>query len=255
MDMTILTRRLGKVVFLTINRPAEHNALNRVLLDELNQALDGAEADSAIRAVVLEGQPGTFCTGMDFGPMVSGEAPARAEIEEGARLYFRTLRRFASTSKIVVAKVDGKVQAGGVGLVAASDFAICSAVSTFRLSEALLGLLPINLMPFLVRRVGMQKAYWMTLTTQEVNAADARQFGLVDEVAPQVDSSLRRFLMRAERIPEDTVVATKELFAKLLPIPDGFEAMACERLAAMVDNPQNISRIQEFMREGLWQRP
>src|SRR5438067_329197 len=120
---TILVRSSGKVVTVTLNRPREHNALNRTALEEIHAALDAAEADAAVRAIVIEGRPGTFCTGLDFLEVMSGQ-PSREGIEDGARLYFRTLERFTRCPKVVVAKIDGDVRAGGVGLVAASDFAI-----------------------------------------------------------------------------------------------------------------------------------
>lgn len=250
---SILVRSSAKVLTIVLHRVREHNALNGAVLDEINAALDQAEADAAIRAVIVEGQQGVFCTGMDFSEVLSGP-PGREAIEAGARLYFRTLKRFTESPKIVVAKVDGRVQAGGVGLVAASDFAVASERSTFQLSEAVLGLMPANLMPFLVRRIGYQQSYLLTLTARQIDARRAAEISLVDEVAAQPEENLRRFLVRMEHVPAKTVGSIKGYFRKLLPLADS-EQLAVAQIADMLGDAENLARIAELMREGVWQRP
>jgi polyketide biosynthesis enoyl-CoA hydratase PksH len=249
---SILVRPSGKVLTVVLNRPREHNALNREMLEEMHAALDAAEADGAVRAVVIEGQPGTFCTGLDFAEVMSAQ-PGREELEAGARLYFRTLERFTQSPKMIVTKIDGQVRAGGVGLVAASDFAICSERSSFQLSEAILGLMPANLMPFLVRRVGFQHAYRLTLSAQQIDARRAAEIALVDEAAPRLEESLRRFLIRIEHVPAKTVDAIKKYFRKLLPLPADSERLAVAQIADLLEDKENLARIMEFMQQGLWQ--
>ncbi len=249
---SILVRSSGRVVTVVLNRLARHNALNRSLLEEIHAAMDTAEADPAVRAIVIEGQPGTFCTGMDFEEVMSGQ-PGRETIEAGASLYFRVLQRFAESPKIVAVKIDGRVQAGGVGLVAASDFAVCSERSTFQLSEAVLGLMPANLMPFLLRRIGYQQSYLLTLTARQIDARRAAEISLVDEVSTHPDESLRRFLIRLEHVPSKTVDSIKSYFRKILPLPADSERLAVAQIAEMLGDPVNMARIAELMQQGVWQ--
>src|SRR5205823_1720022 len=116
---------VGKLLAVTLARPERHNAINRRLLEELHAALDQAEADPQVRIIALEGQPGVFCTGLDFEAFADG-APNRDAVADTARLYYRTLLRFRQCPKLVACRIDGRVQAGGVGLVAACDYALCS---------------------------------------------------------------------------------------------------------------------------------
>jgi polyketide biosynthesis enoyl-CoA hydratase PksH len=250
---SILVRSSGKVVTLTLNRPREHNALNRAMLEEIQAAMDAAESDAPVRAIVVEGQAGTFCTGLDFQNVLASRSD-RATVEAGARLYFRTLERFSRSSKIVAVRVDGRVQAGGVGLVAASDFAVCSERSIFQLSEAVLGLMPANLMPFLVRRIGYQQSYLLTLTARVIDARRAAEISLVDEVSAAPEENLRRFLVRLEHVPAKTVDAIKGYFRRLLPLPADSERLAVSQIADMLGDSENLARIAELMREGVWQR-
>jgi polyketide biosynthesis enoyl-CoA hydratase PksH len=250
---SILVRSSGKVVTVTLNRPREHNALNPAMLEEIQAAMDAAESDAAVRAIVVEGQAGTFCTGLDFQNVLAG-ASDRETVEAGARLYFRTLERFSRSPKIVAAKVDGRVQAGGVGLVAASDFAVCSERSTFQLSEAVLGLMPANLMPFLVRRIGYRQSYMLTLTARTIDARRAAEISLVDEVSAAPEENLRRFLVRLEHVPAKTVDSIKGYFRRLLPLPADSERLAVGQIADMLGDSENLARIAELMREGVWQR-
>lgn len=92
------------------------------------------------------------------------------------------MRQLAESSKIIVAKVQGKVNAGGIGLVAGSDLVVADNEASFALSELLFGLLPAMVLPFLIQRVGLQRAKLLALTTQPIQAAEAQRWGLVDEI-------------------------------------------------------------------------
>jgi polyketide biosynthesis enoyl-CoA hydratase PksH len=246
----IVVSREGRRLRLRLDRPGQRNSINPGLLAELNAALDEAEAAEGLRSVVLEGQAGYFCTGMDFGALVGGAARSRPEVEEAARLYYQTLRRLSLTSKIVICLVDGLAQAGGVGLLAASDYVISAERSTFRLSEALFGLLPCSVLPFLLRRTGFHKAYWLTLTAQQVDARAAHALGLVDEVDDDLDGALRRFSLKAERVPEKTVGRMKDYFRRLWHLSERAEDEAVAEITDLLGDEENIRRIAEFVEHG-----
>ena len=92
------------------------------------------------------------------------------------QMYMDTLRRITLFSKVVISCVDGQVLAGGVGLVACSDLVIATSKAEFGLSEALWGLLPAMVLPYLIRKVGVQKAYFMTLTTIRISVEEAKRY-------------------------------------------------------------------------------
>lgn len=246
----IIVRRDARVLRVQLNRPEQRNSIIPALLVELNAALDEAEAAIDLRAVVVEGHAGFFCTGMDFGAVVESGERGRQEIEDAARLYFRTLRRLSLTSKVVVCSVDGNAQAGGVGLLAASDYVIGTERSTFRLSEALFGLLPCTVIPFLLRRTGFQKAYQLTLTAQQLDARAALAVGLVDEVDDNLAGALRRFLLKVERVPEKTVGRMKDYFRRMWFLSERAEDEAVAEITDLLGDEENIRRIAEFVEHG-----
>src|SRR5689334_14256153 len=119
-----------KVLEITLNRPD----INVRLLTDLRDALDLADTNLDIRTIVLRGNDQFFCSGMDF----------KEKDESFASLYAHTLKRLTTIPKTVVSICEGKVLAGGVGFVAASDIVIANPSAIFSLSELIWGLLPAN---------------------------------------------------------------------------------------------------------------
>jgi polyketide biosynthesis enoyl-CoA hydratase PksH len=230
---TLLVTTTTHAVVTTMHRPSRQNALDDVMLEELHDALDTAERAPGCRALVLAGEGGVFCTGMDLEAAASetgGAAPSRAR-------FFRLLRRFTTSPRVVVSLVDGRCDGGGVGLAAASDFVFASPRARFGLPEALWGLRPISVLPFLVRRVGLQLAYAMTLGTLPIDARQAEQRGLVDALADDPTIPLARLTARLAKIDPHTTGAIKQGFAARTPITDEMEAEALRELDAMFASP------------------
>jgi polyketide biosynthesis enoyl-CoA hydratase PksH len=248
--MALRVQQTGHMLALTIDRPAERNAIDRELLDEMAAAIARAESDSEIRVVAIQGQSGVFCTGTD---LAAATDTARPVVEESARRYFRLLRLLTTTPKIVVSLVEGEAAAGGMGLLAASDHVICSETATFRLPEILLGLLPACVLPFLVRRVGFQRAYQMALTGAKLDARRAVELGVADQLASDTRDALRRFLLSIDRIPGSVAVRLKEYMSRFSPIPADAEDAAIACIADLVGEPQNIARVKDLIGHGLWQ--
>jgi polyketide biosynthesis enoyl-CoA hydratase PksH len=224
---------------LMINRPEQQNSINATLIDDFHRALDTAEADPECRLLVLEGANGVFCTGMDFAEVAAEAAAANHESMRSEK-YIELIHRFTSVPKVVVAKIDGRVTAGGVGLVAASDLVVASPRSQFSLSEALWGLLPCCVLPYLIRRIGFQPAYRMTLTTQAVSAQEALAFHLVDEVANDPDDAIRRWMLRVGRLEEETLRELKQYFRQMWKISAETEEFAVSEITRLVSKPKVI---------------
>jgi polyketide biosynthesis enoyl-CoA hydratase PksH len=244
--MVLTTRQTGRMLTLTISRPAERNAINRELLAALSSAFAQAEADPGVRIIVIQGQPEVFCTGTDF----SGDP---APVEESARLYYRTLRAFTASSKVVVSLVEGEAQAGGMGLIAASDHVICSAAATFRLPEILLGLVPACVLPFLVRRIGFHRAYHLALTARKLDAAQAVEYGIADDAPADPRDALRRFALSVDHIPAPAVAELKRYMSAFAPFPETFEERAVDCIAGLLGQPENLARVRDLMNHGVWQ--
>ena len=233
---------------LRIHRPEHQNSINRKLLVELGQALDLAESDPKCRVVILEGHEGIFCTGMDFREVNRADMAAPGAGDESAnRDYMNVLKRFTTTPKFVIAAVDGKVIAGGVGFAAACDLVFATGRSTFNLSEMLWGLLPACVTPFLIRRVGFQQAYAMTLTTQTLTAQRAYEIHLVDELADDLDEAIRRRLLRLSCIDEETIRDCKAYFRKMWFLTEEMERTAVGEITRLVATPKVRGNIKNFL--------
>ncbi len=252
----IAIERRHKMAWITFDRPARRNTLTQQTLNELARALDAFEHDAECQIVVLQGRDGLFCTGMDFAEMadrVERDAPQNpADVH-----YMDVLRRMASSGKIIVSAVDGQVMAGGVGLLAASDLVISTPASRFSLPEALWGLLPACVLPLLIRRIGFQAAYRMTLTTETWDADQARSAGLVDDVVPDLEDAIRRVAVRLTRLDPDTIRRMKAYFRKMWYLSDAMEDMAIAEIDALVHDPKVQDNIRQFVEHQKfpWDRP
>ncbi|MCT7356887.1 enoyl-CoA hydratase-related protein [Streptomyces sp. 15-116A] len=217
-------------------------ALDARTVAELRGALDAAETDQDCRAVVLAGRPGVFCTGMDLrGALDDDHAP-----QEFAAL----LRRLTLVPRVVVAEVDGQVSGGGVGLVAAADLVHATPRSSFGLPEALWGLLPCVVLPYLARRIGPGRATTMALTTRPLDAAEACARGLVDEVGDQPDAWLAQLLVRLERIDARTLDAAKRYAAELWPVTEETGRLAARAFERLLTGPVARERLTGFVTTG-----
>jgi polyketide biosynthesis enoyl-CoA hydratase PksH len=246
---TIIVQEAARKLTVTISRPSRGNSINSTLIRELGAALDLAERLPRCRTLVLEGVPGLFCTGMDFQEVAMNsdvEAAASAGIPE----YMLLLKRFTLSSRIIVCRLDGKVIAGGVGLVAASDIVISTERTEFSLSEALWGLLPCCVIPFLIRRTGFQKAYFMTLTTRPLSASEARAIHLVDELTDQLDESLRKLILRLNLLDDKTIVDLKNYFQKISGITPEMEQAATAEIARLTAQPRVQRNIANYVNHG-----
>ena len=242
-DVILITKTNPRVWTVTMNRPAQRNSLTQGLMQGLHRALDQAEADPACRLVILAGRENFFCTGMDFTEAAKGaDSP---QLLDGAN-YMALLKRFAQCGKVIIAKVEGTVQAGGMGLVAASDLVVATPASSFALPEALWGLLPANVMPFLIRRVGFQPAYRLTLTTETIPAAEAWRIGLVDVLSDKPDDEIRRYMLRLGRLDEQTILEAKAYFQKMWLLNEAMEQTAIAELRRLMQTERVQTNIRNY---------
>lgn len=169
---------------LTLNRPDKRNAFNTALLTALDEALEQAEADPAVRVVVMTGAGGTFCAGADIREFQSSLHRPVPEVYEEGRLLVRLFQRGAKFEKPLIAAVNGAALGGGVGLVALCHFALAAEEARLGATELRIGMWPMVIYPALVRSVGERKALQMSLTADIYSAQEAAWLGLVDKVVP-----------------------------------------------------------------------
>lgn len=181
---TILLDKDSGVALITLNRPEALNALNAQLLGELEQALDDAEGDSSIGAIVLTGSDKAFAAGADIKEM----APQSVQDITGTDVFGKINAAFARTRKPVIAAVAGYALGGGCEIAMACDFIIAAENAKFGQPEIKLGVIPgIGGTQRLTRLVGKAKAMDMMLTGRNMDAVEAERSGLVSRIVPADD--------------------------------------------------------------------
>lgn len=218
-----------------LNRPERRNPIDATLLAELSAALDQAEADPACRVFVLSSTGTDFCAGTDLSdgaPEPEGLPDGREELP-----YWTLLDRMTRTPLVTVALVDGRATAGGVGLAAACDLVLAGGRATFRLTEALVGLVPAMALPFVARRTGEQRAFAATLRAEEFDAEAAVAAGLADLTGPDAEPLLRRVLAGLGRVDRGTAAALKDYRARLFPRDEDLGRDASRRLLDRFADP------------------
>jgi polyketide biosynthesis enoyl-CoA hydratase PksH len=243
---TLRVEEQQEVLRVVLDRPERQNSINDVLLSELHAVLDRAERSAGLRIVALEGAGPVFCSGMDFVASSSSIHGRDGLAARGGAAFFDLLRRFTTSARVIVACVDGRVIGGGVGLVAACDFVYATERSSFGLPEALWGLLPCCVLPFLIRRVGFQPAYAMTLSTLPVSARQAERISLVDEVVDDARPSLRRLGARLTKIDDVTIADGKRYFERVGFSVAQLEDPAIGEFSRLMASPVIQTRIANF---------
>ena len=172
----------GSVLTLTLNRPDMRNAFNDEVVAELTQAFQDAASRGDVRALVLAAVGPAFCAGADLNWMRRMADNTRAENLADAAALAEMLRVMYECPKPTVARVQGDVFAGGMGLVAACDMAVSVHSASFCLSEVKLGLIPATISPYVIRAMGARAAHRYFLTAERFSATEAHRIGFVHEV-------------------------------------------------------------------------
>ncbi|GAA4812251.1 enoyl-CoA hydratase-related protein [Streptomyces ziwulingensis] len=250
------------VLRITLSRPERGNTLDSALIADLHEALDGAEKSDTCRLVVLDSPGQVFCNGMDLAEAAEefGTEPGRdGRPGRGAShgsAFFGLLRRLTEVPRLTLACVDGRVAGGGVGLAAACDLVHTTGRGVFSLPEALWGLLPCSVLPFLIRRTGFRTAATMTLTTLPLTAQEAVDRGLADELSPDAGPLERRLLSRLTKVDARMIGEAKGHLSALHPVTDATERHAVTELARLAAAPGVREGMARFAAEGRypWER-
>jgi enoyl-CoA hydratase len=209
--------RRGAAGWITLDRPAKRNALTPAMVTGLHQALDLADADATLAAVVITGAGPAFCAGADlgfFGGLLDEPDGCERFVAGLLRPLAAALTRLRTSPRPVIAAVNGACAAGGVELVVACDLIVAAAGATFSDAHARLGIAPaIGGAAGLVRSLGAHRARQLMLLAESWDAATLAACGLVAEVVPAPELETRTAALAgtlAQRSP-DSLARMKEL--------------------------------------------
>ena len=260
MKTIALQRDARGVVQITLNRPEVRNAMSLEMVLELRQALAAAEADGTSRVVVLRGAGGHFCAGADIGDLAAARARLAEDPDALARVnaaFGELCVAFEATPLASVAVLEGTVMGGGLGLACAVDVALASTGAVFRLPETSLGVVPAQIAPFLVARLGASEARRLAVTGGKLDAHDALALRLVHGVHAEgaLEHALEAQLQRILACAPGAIAATKALVAaaRFAP-PATLVARAAEAFSKAALGPEGIEGTTAFLekRQPSW---
>lgn len=206
----------GAVAVLTLNRPAALNSFTRAMHQALWAALDRAEADAAVRALVITGAGRGFCAGADLaefdftpGPDLVARADPGPVIEQA---FNPTVRRLQRLRMPTLAAVNGVAAGAGASLAMTCDIAIAAPQASFIQAFSKIGLIPdAGGSWFLVERLGLARALALAMTGDKLGAAQAKEWGMIWDVAEDPLAAALALAERLATLPTKALVATRAL--------------------------------------------
>ena len=257
---TLALRREGGVLHVTLNRPALRNAMSLAMVRELRIVLAQAEMGQDTRVIVLRGAGGHFCAGADLSDM----AAARMKLQDNPDALVETNAAFgelcvayAHTGLATVAVVEGTCMGGGFGLACVADVTLASDTVSFRLPETGLGVVPAQVGPFLVERLGYAEAKRLAVTGGQLGAAEALALRLVHGVhaGAALDAALAQVLADILKGAPGAIAATKALIAKArFHAPASLVQEAAEVFSRAALGPEGVEGTTAFLqkRKARW---
>ena len=257
---TLALRRDGPVLHVALNRPELRNAMSLTMVRELRAVLAQAEMRAETRVLVLRGAGGHFCAGADLSDM----AAARMKLAENPQALVDTNAAFgelcvayASTGLAVVAVVEGTCMGGGFGLACAADVTLAGESAVFRLPETGLGVVPAQVGPFLVERLGYAQAKRLAVTGGRLTAQEALDLRLVHGVhgGAELDAALVALLADILKCAPLAVAATKAHIAKArFQSPASLVQEAAQVFSQAALGPEGIEGTTAFLqkRKASW---
>lgn len=245
---------VGPVARVTLNRPEVRNAFDAETIQELRRAFGEIGADDAVRAVILAGAGKAFCAGADIGWMRSSVDFGEEENRRDAMELAEMLRTLDECPKPLIGRIHGAVMGGAIGLVAVCDVAVASEETKFAFSEVRLGIIPSVISCFVVPKIGAARARRYFATAELFRAPEAKEMGLVHEVAPPdridacIDGILKSVLLNGPKAVAETKILIRTVLAS--GREEGLR-YAAESIARLRTSPEG----QEGLRAFLEKRP
>lgn len=241
----------GPVATVWMNRPDLNNAFDETLITELTAAFMALDDDADIRAVVLAGRGKSFSAGADLNWMRRAANNGIDENLNDARALAHMLRTIAEMNKPTIARVQGAALGGGMGLASACDIAVASTKAVFATSEVKFGIIPSAISPYVLRAIGARQAYRYFQSAERIDAARAREIGLVHEaVEPeQLDAKVQEIVEALLIGGPAAQTAAKELIRAVnnQPINDHVVEDTAHRIAHLRATPEAREGISAFL--------
>ncbi len=236
------------VANIILNKPQNGNVVNNDNLSLMKEYLNNAISSQDVRIIVIQGKDQVFCRGMDFKNLLKNANQGIKD--EFHQPYKEVVKIIRNSPKPVIAKIDGDVLAGGMGIALACDIILATNRSLFGLSEVLFGIIPAYVFPLLLERVNYKKARFLILTSKRLNAIDAIKYGIIDEVCEdeKLNKLTKDYIKRLLYSSPEALRITKEYSDKLTDNKfDQAIDFAQKQLTELLNNKKNIEAIKAFL--------
>jgi methylglutaconyl-CoA hydratase len=201
---------VGEIV---LSRPGKRNAIDPLMIDDLEVAFDRAEADDRARAILLRAEGKDFCAGMDIEHLEATLSFSHAELVVDATAFGELFLHMRRIPKPIVAAVHGNALAGGAGLASACDLVLAADDAHFGYPEVHLGFVPAIVMNMLIRNVGEKQAFELVALGDRIDADEALRLGLVNRVFSRhtFADDARAYCVELARRPASSIAFSKAL--------------------------------------------
>jgi enoyl-CoA hydratase/carnithine racemase len=236
----LLVQQRGPVLWLTIDRQERRNAMSHAVLAGMAQAIDAAQSQRELRAIVITGAGSkAFCAGAD---LQAAQAFTTDYSEPHGHLA-QLLRRARASNLPLIARVNGACMAGGMGLLSMCDLAVAASDCVFGLPEVKVGVFPAQVLTVLQHLIPRRKLAEMCLTGEPLTAAEALECGLVNYVADDVDAKLDWLLARL--LDKAPAAIRRGLYTM-----KSIDTMAFEQSMAFTESQIALFTLTEDAKEG-----
>lgn len=218
-DKRLITEKANSVLWITMNRPEKHNAMDHEMVTEFNEALNLAESDNDCRLLVIQGRGKTFCAGHDLNWMRQASSKDFANNLKDATHLADFFDRLYHFHKPIIAMAQGPAYGGGVCLLACSDYVLATRDAHFGFPEVKLGLIPAVITPFIIAAIGARPAQRFFITGETFSVKTAQRLGLVHDIIHTHESRHRTLAVTEQLLKNgpESMVALKKLLRKITP--------------------------------------
>ncbi len=215
----LITESNQGVLSITLNRPHKKNAMNLALVEELMAVVESVNDDRTVRIIVIRGAENNFCSGGDISGMNFDSAtPAHDPMWGFNRTFGRMITLVNNAPQVVITVLEGAVLGGGFGLACISDVGIADVNTKFAMPETRLGIVPAQIAPFVVSRIGLMQTRRLTLLGESIYGEEAKALGLVHYVTQnkdELDRKLNEVITKVMHCAPEANALTKKLILEV----------------------------------------
>ena len=235
----------------TLNNPSKHNAFDDQIITQLTEAFSAVGANSNVRVMVLASEGKSFSAGADLDWMKRMASYSYDENLQDVRALALMLQTLKSIPQPTIARIQGAVFGGAVGLVSCCDIAVAATVATFSLSEVKIGLVPATISPYVIDAIGARAARRYFMTAENFSAQTAKHIGLLSEVtgAENLDEQVGLLIDVLLANGPQAVIASKQLVADINGQSIGPDLIehTCKMIAKIRVSEQGQEGLQAFL--------